>query len=112
VHYTAKATLTAVWAKSEPDHAHYPDIALIPVVSFPFFPAEVIDPESHNAEDPIPPVVLANREQHAKDNNAKGERTWLVRFYDSGASYGWIPESRIDKLGDDGELSHKDASAG
>jgi hypothetical protein len=73
------------------------------VVSFPFFPAEVIDPESDGPENPIPHVVLANREQHAKDNNAKDERTWLVRFFDSGASYGWIPESRIDKLGDDGE---------
>ena len=31
----------------------------------------------------------------------RGHRVWLVRFFDAQASFGWIPKSRLDMLGED-----------
>lgn len=67
--------------------------------SFPFFPAEVID-EADDSDDEITPAVFENREDSEAKNGAKGQKTWLVRFFDAQASYGWIPASKLDMLGE------------
>ncbi|ORY33154.1 hypothetical protein BCR39DRAFT_521494 [Naematelia encephala] len=78
---------TLVWAK---------------LTSFPFFPAEVIDPE--DPEQGVPNQVIFGRAAAEADNQATGLRTWLVRFFDAQASYGWIPAKQLDMLGDSDEV--------
>ena len=72
---------------------------ILTVFSFPFFPAEIIDPVIEAAD--LPPDVLKNRSTSEVQNMARGARTWLVRFFDAQASYGWIPMARLDMLGED-----------
>ena len=95
--------LTAVWAKCKPDPCNFVLMhKLISVLSFPHFPAEIVDPS--DPENIIPEPVLDNRETIERDNHAQGQKTWLVRFFDAQDSYGWIPASRLDYLGyDDGK---------
>ena len=73
------------------------------VFSFPYFPAEVIDP-SVDPED-IPAAVFENRTASETQNMVRGNRAWLVRFFDAQASFGWIPRSRLDMLGENDRLS-------
>ena len=75
---------TLVWAK---------------LTSFPYFPAEIIDVTNDDPSE-IPPSVFQNRTQAEKENGAQGQRTWLVRFFDSQNSYGWIPAKKLDLLGE------------
>ncbi|KAK4684585.1 hypothetical protein P7C73_g5593, partial [Tremellales sp. Uapishka_1] len=70
---------TLVWAK---------------LSSFPYFPAEVIDPDDE--ESHVPTIVLDLGEEIRQ----AGSRVWLVRFFDKQASYGWMPRERLDMLGE------------
>ena len=97
----------AVWAKRQLPQSQRPGLELIfsVVISFPYFPAEIIDQTDPDPTE-IPPSVFKNRAQAEKENGAAGKKTWLVRFFDAQASYGWIPASRLDLLGEDnGEYS-------
>lgn len=75
------------------------------VGSFPFFPAEVLNPEDADEDDPIPEYVFTNRAKIEKDNHGEGQKTWLVRFFDKSNSYGWMPATRMDLLASDDCLS-------
>ena len=66
------------------------------MISYPYFPGLVMDPVED--EKQIPDAV--------KEREPKGEEVWLVRFFDSQSSFGWIPRNRLDLLGAlDGEFS-------
>lgn len=76
-----------------------------PAVGYPYFPGEIIDP-NWAQDDPIPQTLFDQREAIEKQNQAQGQETWLIRFYDRLATYVWLPASKLDILGgDDGESS-------
>jgi len=88
-----------VWAKRWYCHCSCNVMSLtVLVFSFPYFPGEIIDPNV-DPED-IPSAVFENRSASEAQNMARGGRTWLVRFFDTQASFGWIPISRLDMLGE------------
>lgn len=76
------------------------------MTSYPYFPGLVMDPVED--EKQIPNAVKALR--------PKGEKVWLVRFFDSQSSFGWIPRNRLDLLGaldeiDEWHLACRDKSS-
>jgi len=91
---------TLVWARGT--HLFALSQAKAAALGYPYFPAEVMDPELVDLDDPIPPKVLQQREKH--ERQARG-RVWLVRFFDKTATYAWIPADRLDPLGIDGTFS-------
>lgn len=73
------------------------------VVSFPYFPAEIINETVEDDEIPQSVFDDRTRSSSAAKNGTHGGHTWLVCFFDVQASYGWIPKGRLDTLGvDDG----------
>lgn len=67
-------------------------------LGYPFFPAETVDPSDENMT--IPPIVIQSRAKIESENHVKGQKTWLVQFFDRQKSYGWIPASKLDMLGE------------
>lgn len=63
----------------------------------PFYPAEVFDEES----DLVPARVLADQKSRASDEVS---RLYLVRFYDTLRTFGWIPPSKLKLLFEDEEI--------
>ncbi|WVQ81240.1 hypothetical protein IAT38_003362 [Cryptococcus sp. DSM 104549] len=75
---------TLVWAK---------------MASFPWFPAVIVDLEDDR--DQVPDAVLEMEDEERRLAKAAGKGVWLVRFYDSSDSHGWIQEDKLDMLGED-----------
>ncbi|WVQ75536.1 hypothetical protein IAR50_005163 [Cryptococcus sp. DSM 104548] len=80
---------TLVWAK---------------VYSFPHFPAEIVDLDDPEDRSEVPEPVLAEETAAREAAAQNGTRVWLVRFYDSSSSYGWIVEDKLDDLGESDEI--------
>ncbi|ODN74463.1 hypothetical protein L202_06849 [Cryptococcus amylolentus CBS 6039] len=80
---------TLVWAK---------------VYSFPHFPAEIVDLDDPDDRSEVPDPVLAEEAAARKAAERNDTRVWLVRFYDSSSSYGWIAEDKLDDLGESDEV--------
>lgn len=67
---------------------------------YPYFPAEVVDPEEERLQ--LSPQVF--KEETRVRAAAKGSRIYLVNFFDKQNTYGWISEHKLDMLGvNDGE---------
>ena len=70
-------------------------------MGYPYFPAEVADPEEERQT--LSPSVF--KEETRARAAAKGQKVYLVNFFDKLNTYGWITEQKLDMLGeDDGEL--------
>ncbi|OCF39768.1 hypothetical protein I317_06430 [Kwoniella heveanensis CBS 569] len=84
----------------EVDEGPYPPGTLVwaKVHSYPFFPAEIVDPTD---EEDIPRDVFAHEAIERNLAASKGKAIWLVRFFDATNSYGWVIEDRLEALGDD-----------
>ncbi|ODN95838.1 hypothetical protein L198_04456 [Cryptococcus wingfieldii CBS 7118] len=80
---------TLVWAK---------------IYSFPHFPAEIVDLDDPDDRSEVPDPVLAEEAAARKAAEQNDTRVWLVRFYDSSSSYGWIAEDKLDDLGESDEV--------
>jgi hypothetical protein len=68
---------TVVWAK---------------VPGYPYFPAEIVDPEDEDLE--LSEAVIEG--QPAED----AERHWLIRFFDPTNSFAWVSQAKMDMLGE------------
>lgn len=95
---------TLVWAKREfasTAKASLNFVLMFPhftVDGFPHYPAEVVS--ATDDYDDIPETVWTARPR-SNEADDKGERLWLVRFYDNHQSYGWCPVKKLDVLGED-----------
>jgi hypothetical protein len=64
---------------------------------YPYFPAEVVDAEEE--QEQLSPSVF--KEEARVRASAKGSKIYLVNFFDKHNTYGWIPENKLDMLGED-----------
>lgn len=75
------------------------------VTSYPFFPAQLVNPDEVDTDEgelPVPPAVLAAGERHRKAEESKGssKKVWLCRFYDATLSWAWIGREGLELLGE------------
>jgi hypothetical protein len=64
---------------------------------YPYFPAEVVDADQE--QKLLSPSVF--KEEARVRASAKGSKIYLVNFFDKHNTYGWIPENKLDMLGED-----------
>ncbi|BEI85170.1 hypothetical protein CcaverHIS002_0505710 [Cutaneotrichosporon cavernicola] len=67
------------------------------VTSFPYFPAQIVDPVTER--ETVPQSVL-----DLEESSAKNGAVLLVRFYDKEGSWGWATEDRIAPIGGEDDV--------
>ncbi|KAK8843325.1 hypothetical protein IAR55_006980 [Kwoniella newhampshirensis] len=73
------------------------------VFTFPYFPAEIVDP-AEAREDGINPDLMKKEDEERAKAKARGSRVWLVNFFDNGRTWGWVHEDRVNRLNEDEAL--------